>query len=356
MLSKEEIKRYQRHIILSEIGQKGQEKLKKAKVLVIGAGGLGCPILQYLTSAGVGTIGIIDFDIVDESNLQRQILFNSTNVGQNKAICAKNTLQKQNPFVTFLTFETAITSENALNILNDFDIIVDGSDNFATRYLVNDACVILKKTLIFGAIFKFDGQISVFNYQNGPTYRCLFPEPPTPNSVPNCSEIGVLSVLPGIIGTLQANETLKVILEIGDILSGKVFTFDALTMQSFVFEFDKNEENTQITKLIDYDYFCGTSPIILNEELSFEEIEKLTDFLWIDVQVPSEYEDKNLGGLNFPLESLSINYKKIPKDQFIVLYCEYGQRSKKALHFLKEKGFTKIAHLKGGLSLIEEEE
>lgn len=354
MLSKEEVKRYQRHIILSEIGKEGQEKLKNAKVLVIGAGGLGCPILQYLTSAGVGTIGIIDFDTVDESNLQRQILFTSNDIGKNKAISAKEALQKQNPFVTFLTFENALTSENALRIIQGFDIVVDGSDNFATRYLVNDACVILKKPLVFGAIFKFDGQIAVLNYKNGPTYRCLFPEPPTPNSVPNCSDIGVLSVLPGIIGTLQANETLKVILEIGEVLSGKVFTFDALTMQSFVFEFDKNKENTQIKKLIDYDFFCRTSPLIVSEELSYDEIEKLTDFLWIDVRVPSEYEDDNLGGLNFPLESLAIHYKKIPNDQFIVLYCQYGQRSKKALSFLKEKGFTKIAHLKGGLSLIEE--
>jgi len=219
-LGEAEKNRYSRHILLDKVGLAGQEKLKSAKVLVIGAGGLGCPILQYLTAAGVGTIGIIDFDVVDETNLQRQILFNVDDVGKSKAQCAQVHLSKQNPFVNFQVYNERINTQNALELFNQYDIIVDGTDNFSTRYLVNDSCVIANKPLVYGAIFKFEGQVAVFNYNNGPTYRCLFPEPPKAGSVPNCSDVGVMGVLPGLIGTQQANETIKIILQIGEVLSG----------------------------------------------------------------------------------------------------------------------------------------
>ena len=224
--------RYNRHIILSEIGQIGQDKLTNAKVLVVGAGGLGCPILQYLAAAGIGTLGVIDFDVVDESNLQRQILFGTSSLKQNKAIAAKKRLEDLNDTITINAYPYQLDYQNALDLLIQYDIVVDGSDNFETRYLVNDACIITNKPLVFGAIYKFEGQLAVFNYENGPSYRCLFPNPPKKDSVPNCSEIGVLGVLPGIIGTMQANEVLKIILSIGNTLSGKLFCFNALTLQN----------------------------------------------------------------------------------------------------------------------------
>ena len=256
MFSKEENAQYNRHFILDLIGIKGQKKLKKSKVLVIGAGGLGCPILQYLTAAGVGTIGIIDKDTVDQSNLQRQILFSIDDIGNPKASCAAKRLQQLNPFVTFKTYIEFLSSENALELFSEYDIIVDGSDNFQTRYLSNDAAVLTNKPLVFGAIFKFEGQVSVFNYNNGPTYRCLFPTPPSANSIPNCSDVGVLGVLPGIIGCLQANETLKIICELDEVLSGKLLSFNALNLQQNILKFSKNKD-IHITELIDYDLFCG---------------------------------------------------------------------------------------------------
>lgn len=222
--------RYNRHIILSEIGQQGQDKISNAKVLVVGAGGLGCPILQYLTAAGIGTIGIIDFDVVDISNLQRQVLFGSSSLGQNKAEAAKQRLKDLNNTISIISYPKKLTYKNAITLFNQYDIIVDGTDNFETRYLVNDACIITNKPLVFGAIYKFEGQISVFNYKNGPSYRCLFPNPPN-GTVPNCSEIGVLGVLPAIIGSMQANEILKIILGIGNVLSGKLLCYNALTLQ-----------------------------------------------------------------------------------------------------------------------------
>ena len=224
--------RYSRHIILSEIGQIGQDRISNTKVLVIGAGGLGCPILQYLTAAGVGTIGIIDFDVVELSNLQRQVLFGTSSLGKNKAIAAKARLEDLNDSISIIAYPEPLTYQNAIALFNQYNIIVDGSDNFETRYLVNDACIITNKPLVFGAIYKFEGQVSVFNYQNGPSYRCLFPTPPKKDSVPNCSEIGVLGVLPGIIGSMQANEVLKIILGLGNSLSGKLLCYNALTSQT----------------------------------------------------------------------------------------------------------------------------
>src|ERR1035437_5209301 len=306
MLTKEEINRYSRHIIMPEIGIEGQEKLKQAKVLVVGAGGLGCPVLQYLTAAGVGIIGIVDDDIVDETNLQRQVLYNKEETGKQKADVAAKKLKLQNQNVHLISHILHLTSANALEIISHYDLVIDGSDNFPTRYLVNDACVMLNKPLVFGSIFKFEGQVSVFNYKNGPTYRCLFPEPPIDS--PNCAEIGVLGVLPGIIGTLMANEALKIILGIGEILSGKLFVLDALNFQTQIISFEKDPENLKISSLIDYDNFCtpplshGSPPSPLEragvrqgeaKEISVLELKQLLDskkdFQLIDVREVSEY-------------------------------------------------------------------
>ena len=246
--------RYSRHILLSEIGQIGQDKLSKAKVLVVGAGGLGCPVLQYLTSAGVGTIGIIDFDAVETSNLQRQVLFGLSSIGKNKATAAKERLTDLNNEISIIAYAEKLTYKNTLQLFEKYDIIVDGSDNFETRYLVNDGCIITNKPLIFGAIYKFEGQVSVFNYQNGPTYRCLFPKPPKKGSILNCSEIGVLGVLPGIIGSMQANEVLKIILGIGHVLSGKLLFYNALTLKNTTLKINKLEKTeVEEKKYFNYD-------------------------------------------------------------------------------------------------------
>jgi adenylyltransferase/sulfurtransferase len=347
-MNEQELKRYARHIILPEIGLEGQQKLNQAKVLVIGAGGLGCPVLQYLTAAGIGTIGIVDFDKVDESNLQRQILYNTEDVGKYKAEVAKKKLARQNPHIKLTAITSQLTANNALDIISQYDIIVDGSDNFATRYLVNDASVILNKILVFGSIYQFDGQVSVFNYKNGPTYRCLYPEPPIDGEIANCAEVGVIGVLPGIVGTLQANEAIKIITEIGEILSGKLLTFDALTMQFNTFDIDLNPENKKINKLIDYDTFCGTTKEISADELK-EKIKLKQDFQLIDVREESEYQLKNIGGVLIPLNILQNNLHKIDKEKKIVVHCASGMRSKKAIAILKENGFTKVYNLKNGL-------
>jgi molybdopterin/thiamine biosynthesis adenylyltransferase/rhodanese-related sulfurtransferase len=348
MLSAQEQHRYARHLILPEIGLEGQQKLKQAKVLVIGAGGLGCPVLQYLTAAGVGSIGIIDFDKVDESNLQRQVLYNAEDVGKYKVEVAKEKLQKQNPYIQLTAINYQLSSKNALDIISQYDIVVDGSDNFATRYLINDTCVILHKILVFGSIYKFDGQVSVFNFQNGPTYRCLYPDSPIDGEMANCAEVGVIGVLPGIIGTLQANEVIKIITEIGETLSGKLLTFDALTMQFNTFEIIANPDSRKITKLIDYDFFCGTMKEISAQELK-EKIKQKEDFQLIDVREENEYQVKNISGILIPLDTLQANLHKINKEKEIIVHCASGARSKKAITILKENGFTKISNLKNGL-------
>ena len=348
MLSGEEKKRYARHLILPEIGLEGQQKLNRAKVLVIGAGGLGCPVLLYLTAAGIGTIGVIDFDKVDESNLQRQILYNTEDIGKYKANVAKEKLAKQNSFVNIISHVLQLTSINALEIISQYDIVVDGSDNFATRYLVNDACVILNKILVFGSIYKFDGQASVFNYKAGPTYRCLYPEPPIDGEMANCAEVGVIGVLPGIVGTLQANEVIKIITEIGDVLSGKLLTFDALTMQFNTFDISLNPEHKNIYNLIDYDSFCGITKEISADELK-EKIKLKQDFQLIDVREENEYQLKNIGGLLIPLNTLQNNLHKINKEKEVIVHCASGMRSKKAIAIFKENGFTNVYNLKNGL-------
>ena len=348
-LSPEENKQYNRHLILGEIGKAGQLKLKEARVLVIGAGGLGCPILQYLTAAGVGTIGIIDHDKIDQSNLQRQVLYTHQDIGQFKAEVAADKLSGLNPFIAFEVYLQKVTSKIAVELFSKYDIIIDGSDNFPTRYLVNDAALLTNKPVVFGSIFKFEGQVSVFNYQNGPTYRCLYPTPPKPNEVPNCSEIGVLGVLPGIIGCLQANEVLKIICGIGDVLSGQLLTYNALTMQQLVLDFEKDETIT-ITQLdSDYDFFCGLSTS--NSEITLNELQaSLEHYNLLDVREDYERAQYNIGGQHIPLDQLSDRFTEIPLEKDLVVYCASGIRSKIAIHKMKDLGITNVMlNLKNGI-------
>ncbi|MCK5206437.1 MAG: molybdopterin-synthase adenylyltransferase MoeB, partial [Cyclobacteriaceae bacterium] len=313
LFSNEELERYSRHLILPEFNIEGQRKLKNSKVLVIGAGGLGCPMLLYLTAAGVGTIGIVDFDVVDKSNLQRQVLFTVDDVGKSKASTAANRLSKLNPEINLKIFDTKLTSENALDIIKEYDLVADGTDNFPTRYLVNDACVLLKKPNVHGSIFRFEGQVSVFNYQfndgsTGPQYRDIFPSPPPPGLAPSCAEGGVLGVLPGIIGSFQASEIIKVLAGIGDPLVGKLFILDALTFETRTLKIRKNPNLPLVTELIDYEDFCGLSEANNTEilEMAVEELKEMiesgkSDFQIVDVRESYEYEIGNLGGLLIPL-------------------------------------------------------
>lgn len=349
MFSKEEKIQYSRHLILNEIGHEGQEKLKKAKVLVIGAGGLGCPILQYLAAAGVGTIGIIDHDVVDQSNLQRQILYTHNDIGKHKAEVAASKLILLNPYIHFNTFIEPLTKDNALSLFSNYDIIVDGSDNFPTRYLVNDAAVLTNKPVVFGSIFKFEGQVSVFNYNNGPTYRCLFSNPPKPDAVPNCSDIGVLGVLPGIIGTLQANEVLKIICNIGTFLSGKLLSFNALSMQQHIFSF-KKDKTIVITALeSNYYAFCGVSNAL--KEITYEAYQSQAEHHnLLDVRTYEEREQQHIGGLHIPLDELEERYHEIPLDKSLIVYCKSGRRSEAAITLLLDTNFEKpLINLKNGL-------
>ncbi|PCH97706.1 MAG: molybdenum cofactor biosynthesis protein MoeB [Bacteroidetes bacterium] len=356
MLSKEEHSRYNRHIILPEVGLEGQEKLKLSKVLVVGAGGLGCPVLIYLAAAGVGTIGIVDFDSVDESNLHRQILFGTGDIGKPKAEAAKIKLQEQNPHVEVEVHNTRLTSKNAIEIIDKYDIIVDGSDNFPTRYLVNDACVILKKPFVFGSIFKFEAQISTFNYEGGPTYRCLYPDPPGAGEVPNCAEIGVIGVLPGIVGSIQANEAIKMIIGIGNPLSGKLLLYDSLSNSFNQLSISPVKENFNITELIDYELFCGevTGKTEL-KEMSVEELKaKLDnneDIQIIDVREPFEYDICNLGGELIPLGEITANIDRISTVKTVVVYCHHGMRSQKAIEQLLENSCrADLFNLNGGIN------
>ena len=352
MLTPHELKRYNRHIIMSEVKLTGQEKLKKAKVLVIGAGGLGCPVLQYLTAAGVGFIGIIDDDKVEVSNLQRQILFRSDDIGKYKAKAAADAMSQLNPHTEFTVYQERLTVENTLEIIRHYDVIVDGTDNFETRYLINDSCVILGKPFVFGSIFKFDGQVSVFNYKNGPTYRCLFPTPP--QDMPNCSQVGVLGVLPGIIGSYQANEVLKIILNIGDVLRGKLLTIDTLHNQQAVFSFKKIEENTNIKFLGDYSSYQDTSCLLTSiETISVDELaESLEDVVLLDVREQNEFTICHLpNALLIPLDRLKESVSEIPRDKKVVIYCHHGSRSKSALKILSDDyGFKNLVSLEGGIN------
>ena len=351
-LSPEEEKQYSRHIILDEVGVAGQEKLKNAKVLVIGAGGLGCPILSYLTAAGVGTIGIIDHDTVDQSNLQRQVLYTQADIGSPKVEAAHRRLSALNPFVWFNLYKEELTRSNAVELFSAYDIIVDGSDNFPTRYLVNDAAVIANKPIVFGSIFKFEGQVSIFNFENGPTYRCLYPNAPGPNEVPNCSEIGVIGVLPGIIGSLQANEVIKMICGLGNVLSGRLLIFDALSLSQSVLKFSKNND-IEINKLEDnYEVLCGIPQLT---EITLTELKNSgSKYQLLDVRTDLEREAENIGGMHIPLHELPNRISEVPNDESIVVYCKAGMRSAQAIQFLKESGFENhLINLKGGLFYSE---
>ena len=352
MLNKEERIQYSRHLLLDEVGAAGQEKRKKAKELVIGAGGLGCPILQYLCAAGVGTIGVIDDDVVDQTNLQRQILYTIDDLDKSKAKTASEKLSRLNPYIFFKVYDEKLDVDNALDLFSEYDIIVDGSDNFPTRYLVNDACVLTDKPLVFGSIFKFQGQVSVLNYQNGPTYRCLFPDPPTENTVPNCSDIGVLGVLPGIIGSLQANEVIKIITGIGTVLRGKLLYFDALTLQQQVLSFQKNNAIEILRLEENYDSFCGIQPINI-EEISASELKSnLEDYQILDVRTQREYDCFNIGGQHIVLDTISERVHELSSLLPIVVCCQSGVRSRKAITtILQQRNDLHLINLKGGLSV-----
>ena len=346
--------RYNRQILLSEIGEKGQQKLLDAKVLVIGAGGLGCPALLYLAGAGIGTIGIIDFDTVAVSNLHRQIIYTVAEVGSNKALAAKKRLEALNPSISITAYPEKLTTANAISLFKQYDIILDGSDNFSTRYLVNDACIITNKPLVYGAIFKFQGQVAVFNYQNGPSYRCLFPNPPEAGSVPSCNEAGVLGVLPGIIGGMQANEVLKIILEIGTVLSGKIQLYSTLSNEMSAIKLKRNQE--EIDKVLtaaseftttDYDLFCGIKNTV--DIITFSETNNLKEAVFVDVR--EFYEQPKAPFLNpieLPLSSLESNLDKLPTNLPIVTFCQAGIRSIKAATLLKLAGFNQVYSLKEG--------
>ena len=364
-LSKEEVLRYSRHLIMPEVGMEGQLKLKQSKVLCIGTGGLGAPLGLYLAAAGVGRIGLVDFDSVDFTNLQRQVLFDTNDVGRPKIEAAAERLRNLNPEIRIDTFETRLTSENALDILKDYDIVVDGTDNFPTRYLVNDACVLLGKPNVYGSIFRFEGQITVFGYPGGPCYRCLYPEPPPPGLVPSCAEGGVLGVLPGIVGTIQAAETLKLILGKGEPLVGRLLLFDALAMGFRELKLRKNPEcpvcgeQPTVSRLIDYAEFCGVRgeeaattvtnvPEITPRELKTR-LDRGDDIFILDVREPHEYQICNLGGRLIPLGELPRRAAELDSSREIVAHCRSGKRSADAVEFLRQAGFRKIWNLKGGI-------
>ncbi|HEV2340742.1 MAG TPA: molybdopterin-synthase adenylyltransferase MoeB [Candidatus Acidoferrales bacterium] len=365
-LSNQEILRYSRHLIMPEVGMEGQLKLKRAKVLMVGSGGLGAPLGLYLAAAGVGRLGIVDFDAVDFTNLQRQVVFGTSDVGRKKLEAARERLQNLNPEIRIDTFETKLTSDNALDILRDYEIVVDGTDNFPTRYLVNDACVLLGKPNVYGSIFRFEGQASVFGYPGGPCYRCLYPEPPPPGLVPSCAEGGVLGVLPGIVGCIQAMETLKLILGKGDPLVGRLLLFDALGLRFRELKLRKNPEcpicgeHRTIHKLIDYAEFCGirgeeapakTSsaiPEITPKQLK-SRLDQGDDIFILDVREPHEYQICNLRGYLIPLGELPKRMSELDSSREIVAHCRSGKRSGEAVEFLMKSGFRKISNLKGGI-------
>lgn len=365
MLSHEEIRRYGRHLIMPEIGLDGQKRIKAAKVLLIGAGGLGSPLALYLAAAGVGTIGIVDFDVVEFSNLQRQIIHSTEDVGKSKLWSVKERIRAINPGVVVESYGTRLTSENALDILTNYDVVVDGTDNFPTRYLVNDACVLLGKPNVYGSIFRFDGQVSVFDAAHGPCYRCLYPEPPPPGLVPSCAEGGVLGVLPGIVGTLQATEVLKLITGAGEPLIGRLLLIDALKMQFREMKLRKNPdcsicgESPKIQRLIDYEAFCGIAPQptdggqIKDDQITVRELkeslERGDDVFLLDVREPQEYDIANLGAHLIPLNDLPRRVHELDSALEIVAHCHYGTRSARAVDFLRQMGYKKVKNLVGGI-------
>ena len=368
-LTNEEVLRYSRHLIMPEVGMEGQQKLKAARVLCIGTGGLGSPLALYLAAAGVGNLGLVDFDVVDFTNLQRQIIHFTGDVGRSKLESAREKLAAINPFVNVQTFNTKLSSENALRIFADFDIIIDGTDNFPTRFLVNDACVFSGKPNVYGSIFRFEGQASVFGAKDGPCYRCLYPEPPPPGLVPSCAEGGVLGILPGLVGLIQATEAIKLILGAGDPLIGRLLLVDALGMKFRELKLRKNPDcvvcgkHPTVTKLIDYEEFCGLRgqekpvsnsgpgvPEITVEELK-RRLDAQDDVFILDVREPHEYKICNLNGHLIPLNELPKRVQELDpaKNKDMVVHCRSGARSARAVQFLQQAGFTKAKNLKGGI-------
>lgn len=369
-LTNDEILRYSRHLILPEVGMEGQQKLKAAKVLLVGAGGLGAPLGLYLTAAGVGRIGLVDFDVVDFTNLQRQVIHATADVGRKKLDSAADKMKAINPALEVVKHEVALSSENALDILKDYDLVVDGTDNFPTRYLVNDACVLLGKPNVYGSIFRFEGQATVFAYEGGPCYRCLYPEPPPPGLVPSCAEGGVLGILPGTIGLIQATETVKLILGIGQPLVGRLLLYDALNMKFRELKLRKNPEcpicgeHRTITQLIDYHQFCGVpqptaAPAIQEAKLNEGEIDVIElkqkldrgdDFVLIDVREPHEYKIASIPGSKLiPLGQFPQHVGELNPEADIVIHCKSGMRSARACGILRQAGFKNVRNVVGGI-------
>jgi len=364
-LSHEEIQRYSRHLLLPEVGLEGQKKLKAASVLIIGAGGLGSPISMYLAAAGIGCIGLVDMDIVEVSNLQRQIIHGTENVGELKIESAKRSIARINPFVNVKTYQEKFTADNAMEIARDYDIIIDGTDNFPTRYLVNDVCVLLGKPTVYGSIFRFEGQASVFSAKHGPCYRCLYPEPPPEGLVPNCAEGGVIGVLPGMIGTIQANEAIKIILGEGTPLYNRLLVLDALDMRFRELSISKNPDcqicgtNPTITQLIDYQHFCGISPKPATDTISADQLITATELSEklaastvqiIDVRSAEEYAICAIpDSLLIPLAELPFRLHEINRNSEVIIYCKSGIRGSKAVSLLNDEGFSQVKNLAGGI-------
>ena len=366
-LTTDDLSRYSRHLILPEVGTEGQQKLKAARVLCVGTGGLGSPLALYLTAAGIGTLGLVDFDVVDSSNLQRQIIHSTKDIGRKKIDSAEEKLTALNPAIKIVKHETMLTSANALDIIKDYDIVADGTDNFPTRYLVNDACVLLGKPNAYGSIFRFEGQASVFATKEGPCYRCLYPEPPPPGLVPSCAEGGVLGILPGLVGVIQATEAIKLILGKGDSLVGRLLLVDALNMRFRELKLRKNPEcpvcgtNPTVTALIDYDHFCGIVPETPQEknvkngipQLSVKELKARRDagedIFLLDVREPYEVQIAQIGGTVIPQNDVPNRLAEIPRDREIVVHCRSGARSQRIAEFLKQSGYQNVVNLAGGI-------
>jgi adenylyltransferase/sulfurtransferase len=366
-LTTDDLSRYSRHLILPEVGMEGQRRLKAARVLCVGTGGLGSPLALYLTAAGIGTLGLVDFDVVDSSNLQRQIIHSTKDIGRKKIDSAEEKLSALNPAIEIVKHETMLTSANALDIIKDYDIVADGTDNFPTRYLVNDACVLLGKPNVYGSIFRFEGQASVFATEAGPCYRCLYPEPPPPGLVPSCAEGGVLGILPGLVGVIQATEVIKLILGKGDSLIGRLLLIDALNMRFRELKLRKNPEcpvcgtNPTVNALIDYDHFCGIVPETPQEKNVKNGIPQLTvkelkgrrdrgeDVFLLDVREPYEFQIAQIGGKLIPQNDVPQRLAEIPRDREIVVQCRSGARSQRIAEFLKQSGYTKVVNLAGGI-------
>jgi len=370
-LTTDDLSRYSRHLILPEVGMEGQRRLKAARVLCVGTGGLGSPLALYLTAAGIGTLGLVDFDVVDSSNLQRQIIHSTKDIGRKKIDSAEEKLTALNPAIKIVRHETMLTSANALDILKDYDIVADGTDNFPTRYLVNDACVLLGKPNVYGSIFRFEGQASVFATEAGPCYRCLYPEPPPPGLVPSCAEGGVLGILPGLVGVIQATEVIKLILGKGDSLVGRLLLVDALNMRFRELKLRKNPDcpvcgtNPTVTALIDYEHFCGIVPETPQEKNMKNGIPQITvkefkarrdagadgkkDIFLLDVREPYEYQIAQIGGTLIPQNDVPNRLAEIPRDREIVVHCRSGARSQRIAELLKQSGYTQVENLAGGI-------